>query len=232
MLDLRVILSRRVDLGLSRRKLRVHSGWSAPRWAGLEAGTNHGLVTLDELQRMADALAIAPEQLLARRPKPEPQPLDVTIEAMLFGAGKRVPIGVLADACETSPRDVSVALERLRDRLQHSGTTVVLTSTGAELVPAAGVVTDDQLARLARETLPETGMELHAARLLRRILAGEFGPVISDTNESERRWLAYLRRLGYLRATNRGLEVAPDVAESLGQNVRPLRRLRRRDPDG
>jgi transcriptional regulator with XRE-family HTH domain len=231
-LDLKAILARRVELGLSRRRLRVLCGWSPNKWAALEDGTNHGLLTLDELQRLADHLGVSCGELLAGPSAPECESLDVTIEAILLRARKRVSIGVLAAACDTTPLAVTDALRRLRDRLQHGGTTVVLTSTGAELVAAAGAVTDEQLAHVMRKTLPDTGMDVRAAGLLRRILAGEYGSPISDTCDSERRWLSYLARLGYLRATESGFELAPDVAESLGAEGRPLRRLRRRDPGG
>jgi transcriptional regulator with XRE-family HTH domain len=71
LLNAELIRGRRLELGLSERKLAAVTGLGQAVVRGIESATNHKDLTLGELQRLADALSLEATQLLARATEKE-----------------------------------------------------------------------------------------------------------------------------------------------------------------
>lgn len=183
-LDVELIRRRRVEVGLSHRAVAAGLGVTSSVIKRLETGTNHLDLTVGQLTRLAELLAVDVADLIATtRPNPDgadhspaevsPSDDDAAIVGSLLAATKVLtPTTAIAEATGWPLPRVHAALEVLTDRLPATGQRL---RRNQSLVAIARAVTDDDADRIKaalRIHLARNGVSASEVRLLRRIHAG------------------------------------------------------------
>lgn len=179
-LNVELICRRRVEVGLSHRAVASALGVTASVIKRLETGTNYPDLTIGQLARLAEVLAVDVADLTSRpqrTPAPDdPAPGDdddaAVVGALLATTKVLTPTTVVAQATGWPLPRVHAALYVLADRLPPAGMRL---RRHQSLVGLARAVTGDDAHRI------ETALRVHLARdggsaaevrLRRRIDAG------------------------------------------------------------
>lgn len=176
LIDGQVVRTRRLQLGLSQRRLASAAGISLATLTDIE---NHDgqdrSVTVASLRRLAEALDLTPARLVEvvavdEPTEPEPvaedaQPDDVPLVArLLLDATAALHVDDIAHALGWSYRRADDALDRLDGHLSGTGLHVQLVSGRALLRPQAG--TDTAAALIAPVLAARRGIDRGQAALL------------------------------------------------------------------
>lgn len=193
-LDVEAIRRRRAEAGLSHRAVASALGVSSSVIKRLETGTNHPDLTVGQLARLADLLAVNVADLITKPRRspdgPDPSPADETspdddaavVGSLLATTKVLTPTTAVAEATGWPVPRVHAALEVLADRLPATGQQL---RRHQHLVALARAVTDDDADRIRaalRIHLARNGVSAGEVRLLRRIHAGTVPKVLGNAD--------------------------------------------------
>lgn len=253
MLDRDLIGQQRLALGLSRGELRRRLGLSQNAWRRLLNDPDYDVLSLGLVRDLAEHLAVTPAALLygQRHSGAAAQEDDVKLEAALAETQGFTARDVLAEALDWELARLFAAADRLGERLAGTGQALRRDARGYGLRPRADVLSkreETQIARRCGRADRRTAgpMTPATAAALRRLLAGDLYAGDLDERQAERQILARLVKLDYVEVVGDGLEVTPDVVDSLApyatgsgllaETGRSARRRRHmsshRDPEG
>lgn len=228
-LDTNFIVARRLQLGYSQRDMENETGLSGPTIAAVETARNHEKMTLAMLERIADALQVPAERLLAERHR-EPQASGAAtahlsndarrLGELLLSLDKAIP---RAAASRVLGLDIKRIHETVDELIRYTSVPdsllKITTSNGrVGLVPRDDAVTPDELVALHHAVMAVDGLRHPAARMLSAVAHGE---IKSDREQQIRHAdLPHLQSLLKQRLIERTadgqLHLAGDVAFSLG----------------
>lgn len=232
LLDAQLIRERRMELGLSERKLseKLGAGVSQSVVRGIEAGTNHADLTLGDLCRLARQLDLPLGRLFTEQtrstadappagPATEAEHIDKAVgllASVLHEVDRAVPVSTLAELTSLTLDEVDSVLVELDARLASTGLRLnrvhgEISIRPANPGPSSAVVREAWRRHLARRSL-----DIGQARLVYRALRDDLPRTVG---ESERLRGASLVNAGVLERTHSGgLELSADVVLSLARN--------------
>jgi transcriptional regulator with XRE-family HTH domain len=227
LLDVGFVNELRLRAGLSRRQLRRVVGFDDNRWRMLARGRGHDALTIGALVRLGDALGVHPGALLegGRQVHADAAGDDIKLEAALLSLDGMTRIETVSAALGWDMTRGLRAAASLRRRLAGTGSVFVSTNTGIALRAREEVLTDTERSALARGTLPAGGMTITAARLLRRVTAGELEHHEFEWGAQDRVSLRELVTLGYLVCDADGYRLADRVERGCRPYARPTQRI-------
>lgn len=226
-LDAAFIRARRLELGLSERRMAALLGSSMSQSVvrALEAGKNHAELTLSDIARICAVLGLQLDDVLTtgrttaapvHGPSTKAQHLDdVTsrLGAALFEIGTLVPIESLAATLDLTLDQVDAALDELHARLQPAGLCVHRLQGGAKVARRHDAVHADELRQHWRGQFARRGLDAGQVRLLRRAALGK---VPKTLRNNERVTAGELVNAGLLsRTQSGGVTLTEDVRYSL-----------------
>lgn len=181
-LDSERIAVRRRELGLSQREVARQVGGGNSLVFHLEGDAPHGDLTLRELERLGEALAMDLKDLIAGDPEGAPSrdagtwgpSLVPELGALLLRVGGRVPLSALAETLECPREQLAAALERLDACLRPCGLQVHLHDATAHLVPmASSDIPASRLTDAMRKADARAHQKASRIRLAYRVFATE-----------------------------------------------------------
>lgn len=213
-LDTDLIARRRHELGITTRTLGYMLGGSALTATQLEAVSSHDSYTLATLERLADALALDPGELLETKPAPEPSAEAEEVARRLGGIlhhqTDATPATALAEALGVSLDVLHQAAETLDQMLRPAGMRVH-TATGGYALWAEAAVDTEALTTTARYHQGRSGLRAGETEILWQILAGSINR--KNLSNPQRISLGALRRAGIIEPDT--LDVTEDARYSL-----------------
>ena len=231
LLDTRLLIERRVALGLSRLQLAKRVAKSPTVIGGLERGDNHETLTLGLVASLASALAVQPRDLFATPTDGVPQPDDVRVEAALSMVDKALSTRELASGLDWSDARTLAALESLRERLAPSGVNLHQHAGRWYLRSRVAVLSREEQRGVEQARVAKARLSLYDAQVLATVVAGyATARWVADASNAQRVSLATLLRLAYAEPDrDGGLSVTESVRYSLGLDRRaptPINALR------
>lgn len=198
LLDTDTIIRRQQNLRISQRQLAATLGVALTVIARLEDGTNHDDLPLHLVLRLADALAVRPEQILEDQPDPEPDEKSdsKTVGAMLAQTDTLTPTTAIAEALGWTLARTERALAQLADDLPDVGLKLHRLRGQVKLVPNNDATTPRDVEDLVRLHHARDGMNRTEAQVLRTVLQG--GDSRSLQGNSQQVALGRLRNAGYI----------------------------------
>jgi transcriptional regulator with XRE-family HTH domain len=206
----------RLQAGLSERALARATAMTSMSITALEDGRNHTELSLSHLVRIARALDVDPTALFEPPPAPEPQADDILIEAALANNETWVRVEQLARGLAWTLDRTADALDQLRRRLEHTGQRIATRHGKVRLVPAAGILTDEQERDIEAAALHERGLNLALAQVLRQAVAHQINARWQRAaNNNQLLAQASLLKLGFAEFDKDRLEPTQDVRYGL-----------------
>lgn len=224
LLNAYLIRGRRLELGLSERKLSAVTGLGQAVVRGIEAATNHKDLTLGELQRLADALSLDLTQLLsptaAQNTPPGPashgKHLDHAVAemgALLHDIDRLIPVESLAETLRRTLEQTHAVLNELDRRLHPVGLRLHRLGNSVKVTSDTDAVTVETLRRSWRAHLGRRGLDTGQAQLVHQVRTGRRTKTL--TNDQQVR-TAQLTNAGILdRTSSGGAQLSADVRYSL-----------------
>lgn len=231
LLNAALIRERRLELGLSERRLAALMGPSVSQTIirSLEAGTNHGDLTLGDLNRLADLLSLnladlltTPEEQKASSAGDAAGPESLTdlldcavpkVSAVLFEIGRLTPLGAVSSTTGLTLDELAVVLDGLDTRLAPVGLGVHRLGHEVKIARRHDVGSRDMLEAAWREHLGRMGPIITQVRLLRRAARGQVPKTLGN---ADRVAAGQLVNAGILdRAPSGGVTLSADAAYSL-----------------
>lgn len=203
--------------GMSLRQLAASLSCSLTRINGLLSGRGDENVTLEELDRIAQRLGVAPLTLLLTPDgeQREASTDDVQLEATLATAGETLTRAEVADALGWTLPRVHRAVAALDARLAGTGLRLHRsTKTTLRLASRHEALTDEQRRRASRATVHRRGLNIASAKLLLGIALDDL-PLRSKTAQTVERQ-ALVKQALIEEELGGALRLHPDVAFSLG----------------
>lgn len=229
-LNVEFIARRQRELGLSRRAVASAVNVSLTRVTNLYDGKHKGTFTLDQVGRLADALACrAGDLLLHDNATPAASPcadelLMQAIGALLQSANGPVSAATLAKATGTDLLVIEAALSQLAIELERVGLAIRRnTNDGALSIVATANVSDEQLQVVLRGEQARQELSTNVAALLYRCMTEHVTPRSVESSNDRRVQFGRLVNAGYVQAgarKNQAVELSDDVRESLLLDVR------------
>jgi len=218
-LDCAMLITRRTELGLTQRALARILGVSSPTVARLEAGSGHADMTLRFVERLACALAVSPQALLAvdaahRADSTRGDPAKLC--ALLADAGVLIRTTELATALGWELARVNRAVESLAAQLEGSGQQLHKLPGGQVSLRADPSV----LSRHQREaslvaSLSARGLSRPAAQLLHLLTEGPV-PAAAGPGANKQVARAVLLKAGLAETVDGRLELTDAARFNLG----------------
>jgi len=217
LLDVRLILERRLALGLSRPALAKRVSRSSSVIERLERGDNHDRLTLDLVVALARALAVQPGDLFpAAAPRPT-QPDDTRVEAALAMVDKGLAASELAQGLGWAYDRVLAALGALGERLRPTGINLHQHAGRWRLRSRVAVLGRDEQRGIEQARVANARLSLYDAQVLAQVVVGDVtARWVADASNAQRVSLATLMRLGYAEPSGAGLKPTQAVRYSLG----------------
>lgn len=225
LLNAALIRDRRLELGLSSRKLAAITGLGQAVVRGLEAGTNHKDLTFGDLHRLADTLAVEPGELLApSSPAPEPvagpprhgEHLDqhvAQIGALLFEVDRLIPVESVATTTGLTLDQTHEVLDELDRRLRRLGLLLHRLGNAVKIWRTIDAVSRNTLQTTWRTHLARRGLDIGQVQLLHQAHRGRRHKTLTNDQQVT---AAQLVNAGILDRTNAGgVELSADVRYSL-----------------
>lgn len=204
MIDGNRLRNARLQRGLSQRRLAADAGTDALTILRLEDGADGGELPLRVVVRMAAALGVPLADLLPRGDENSVAGVTDQIGAALL-EHRSLSRTELSATGNLPAEDLDSALSTLAGRLHGTGMALAHRADTVALVPAVTTAPAEPVGR---------PLDLHQARLLRRIHRGE--DVRRKLSRTQRELtLPSLLRAGLVQHDAAGLAVAEDVANSL-----------------
>jgi transcriptional regulator with XRE-family HTH domain len=212
LLDTDTIRARRQALKIGDNDLAARLGVSISVIRLLEAGTNHDVLSLGLVGKLAEVLGTDLRDLLLRADI-EPATADDNLDddrrrlhAALEEVGRVVNAEELAKGLGWQLRRVYPAARALRSALSDSGQQLAHTSgVGYALMPREGILTTAERQRLHRARTARHGIRHADARILRTIMHGQLdAKSYKATTEATRISVQSLRNLGLVSQTPAG----------------------------
>lgn len=219
LLNAALIVSRRLELSLSQRQLADLSDLSAPTIGRIEAGESAPDLSLGNLHRLAEALALEPWELLRSTTTSETivGHDDARVEAILVEAGRLVRKEEIADAMEWDLARTNAAIDALGDRLEGTGLRLHRHAEGSVAVrPAPIGLTEVERERAARAARQHRGLNRRTARLLSVAAAtGEISRRDLSNANDQRVACGELMNAGVLIDTPKSIALSDEARYSL-----------------
>lgn len=223
LLNTGLVRARRLELGLSERKLAALTGLGQAVVRGIEAGTNHKDVTLGELQRLAQTLSLELAQLLPAVEKETPAGPTTHDEALtsavaqmgtlLHDIDRLIPVESLAETLGHTLERTHAILDELDRYLRPVGLRLHRLGNSVKVTGTADAVVIDALRRSWRAHLGRRGLDVGQAQLLHQVRTGRRAKAL--TNDQQVR-TAQLTNAGILdRTGSGGATLSADVRYSL-----------------
>jgi transcriptional regulator with XRE-family HTH domain len=224
LLDTELLVSRRLELGITQRELGRVTRLNYQIIRRMEAGDGHQERTLGDLANIGKAIGLELHEMLLKRSDASASdtPDATRVLAALLAAAppsRRVRPGELAQGLRWPVQRVLDALAEAGERLGGTGAALARSATGIRLIPQAGVLSRPDMQRLAETRLPHRRWLRENARLLGMVSRGEIGPAFMerDIGAKAMNALGQLTTLGYIRKrSDGGYELTPETAFSLG----------------
>lgn len=213
-----LVHSRRRDLGLTQRQLAKDLGVTTTTISSLESGDNHHALTLQFVDRLADALAVHPFQLLEATAEvgPEVQSIDLVglIGSLLWETRTLTPITAIAEATGADLVEVEEALATLAELLEPVGLGVHRRAGDVAIQPNAA---RDRKAvnQFMRRHLARRGLNLREAVVLRRVADGDVDE--ASLSNPDRVALASLRKAGLVEGDR-----YPQLTSGVSSSLNPI----------
>jgi transcriptional regulator with XRE-family HTH domain len=225
LLDADLVRARRLELGLSERKLAALLGVSQTIVRGIEAGTNHKDLTLGDVQRLAGALSVEVHQLLTPADADAAAPagpvthtthLDHAVTqlgALLYDIDRLLPVEALAATLGLTLDQTHEALDELDRRLRPAGLLVHRLNNTVKLWRTLDAVTRSTLQYTWRGHLARRGLDVGQAQLLHQVRTGRR---VKTMRNDQQVTAAELTNAGiFTRTRSGGVELSPEVRYSL-----------------
>lgn len=217
LLDARLIVERRVDLGLSRPALARRVAKSGPVIERLERGDNHERLTVGLLAALASELGLQPRDLFSTTQGSAAEPDDTRVEAALAMVGKGLSATELAEGLGWPHHRVLAALEALRKRLGPTGVNLHQRSGRWRLGSRVAVLSREEQGRIEQARVATARLSIYDAQVLAEVVAGKVtARWVADATNAQQVSLATLVRLGYAESDGAGFKPARSVGYSLG----------------
>ncbi|GEM_PF-5612192 len=183
-LDSEAIRARRTELGLSQRDLARRVGAGDTLAFHIETDGDRPEITLREIDRLADALAVDPITLLVSGEpqtavqgstnRSEPSSTIARLGSLLQRADTAVPLSVLGEVLGVDRESLTATLVVLDEQLQSVGLRVHLHEDCAQIV-SSGIdgIAPDKMKDLRREASARRSIDKHQASLLYRVMLGK-----------------------------------------------------------
>lgn len=230
MLDHSLIHRRRTELGLSQRALAAQINSTGSFVRNLESGGNTRDLSLVQVARLADALALDITEILQSRPDEAPAGPGTggddrgehggdpaAVGALLHAAGVLTPIAALAEVLDWSYERLEAALDELHELLRPCGMRLHRLHHRVAIERDTSSVSAEVLEASVRRHLARDNLNVTEARMLHRPLTGRGLP--RDPSNADNVAIAVLVNAGLVKAAERegpaGWELAADVAAGL-----------------
>lgn len=210
MLDHALIRRRRTELGLSQRSLASQIGTTGSWIRNLEAGGNIRDLSVVQLARLADALALDLHEILSGTTQPDarraagrdPAGDAAAVGALLHAAGVLTPTAALTDALGWTYERLDAALGDLDQRLRDCGMRVHRLHNRVSIERDNTSVDAEVLETSMRQHLARDNINATEARILHRIVSGQGLP--RDPSNADSVALAVLINAGLVEARDPG----------------------------
>ena len=224
LLNAALVRARRLQLGLSERQLSAVTGLGQSVIRSVEAGTNHKDLTLGDLTRLADALAVDPPQLLTSqttRPDPAAGEDDEDVSAaelarlgaLLYDVDRLVPVESLAVTTGLTLQRTHNVLAALDARLRPIGLRVHTLQNNVRVTPDLDAVDAATLRHTWRAHLGRRGLDIGQVHTLQQVRNGRRSKTLTNDQQVK---VSQLTNAGLLtRTTSGGAELSDDVRYSL-----------------
>lgn len=224
LLNTDLIRDRRLELGLSERKLAAVTGLGQAVIRGLEAGTNHKDLTLGDLHRLADALALDAQHLLAATSATEaaagPATRDAHLDqhvtqvgALLFDVDRLIPVESLALTTGLTLDQTHEVLAELDRRLRAVGLLLHRLNNAVKIWRTSDAVSRETLQATWRAHLARRGLDIGQVTLLQQVRRGRRSKTLTNDQQVT---AAQLVNAGILDRTSAGgVDLSADVRYSL-----------------
>lgn len=224
LLNTDLIRDRRLELGLSERKLAAVTGLGQAVIRGLEAGTNHKDLTLGDLHRLADALALDAQHLLAATSATEaaagPATRDAHLDqhvtqvgALLFDVDRLIPVESLALTTGLTLDQTHEVLAELDRRLRAVGLLLHRLNNAVKIWRTSDAVSRETLQATWRAHLARRGLDIGQVTLLQQVRRGRRTKTLTNDQQVT---AAQLVNAGILDRTSAGgVDLSADVRYSL-----------------
>jgi transcriptional regulator with XRE-family HTH domain len=217
----------RLQAGLSERALARATAMTGMSITALEEGRNHDELTLRHLVRISRTLNVDPAALFptdADHEAAAAAPDDRKIESALASLGCYTRTHELARGLGWTLDRTVAALEQLANRLQPTGQRLATQNGRVKLMPAAGVLTDNEERNVQNASRHQRGLTLSLAQILRNAVDGKARTGRQRrTNANQLLAEGSLLNLGLADIHAGRLEPSEDVLYGLALDARPKR---------